>query len=132
MASYRAYAYCEECDRPLRKHEYLIETTYRGGHRCKERCCVLCNSSGREPVSMLCSMILVLITCLLAVIAVAGIVYFSWPARDTLIMSAFPVAFLSLLIYVRWQNSQFEQIYERWVMQHSTDPYNWPEATKPE
>tara|TARA_B100000674_G_scaffold288289_1_gene238793 strand:- start:190 stop:420 length:231 start_codon:yes stop_codon:yes gene_type:complete len=76
-------------------------------------------------------MILVLLTCLLAVIAVAAVVYFNWPARNKLIISAFPVAFLSLLIYVRWQNSQCKQIYERWVMQHGTDPDKWPDAPKP-
>ena len=31
-----------------------------------------------------------------------------------------------------WQKSKCKPIYDRWVMQHGTDPDKWPDATKSE
>ena len=40
---------------------------------------------------------------------------------------------LALLIFpcFWWHKLKYKPIYDRWVMQHGTDPDKWPDATKP-
>ena len=48
-ASWMSYAYCENCERPLRIHEFRSETTGRGESEETRYYCRLCDSRGRKP-----------------------------------------------------------------------------------
>ena len=135
MATYRAYVYCEECDRPLRENEYRSETAGSGEHRGTTYYCRLCNSTARKPFSMAGWIGIALLTCGMPAIG-AWIIDMS-PVDDvgvdsgnyygyevTLTLMAAPLAFF---ILGWWKKSKCKPIYDRWVMQHGINPDKWPE-----
>ena len=69
MATYRAFVYCEKCDRPLRESEqrYEISSNYKS---CSvEYYCRICNSRARKPYSIAGWMGVVLLTCVMVAAA---------------------------------------------------------------
>ena len=36
------------------------------------------------------------------------------------------------IVHSLWITFQYKPIYDRWVTQHGTNPYNWPDANQPE
>ena len=127
MATYRAYVYCMVCDRPLRENEYRSETAGSGEHRSTTYYCGLCNSEARAPSSVWFVKIALLSIPILVLYAAT---------RNNLADSSlqvFGVCFFPLFfLFWDWrQKSKCKHIYDRWVMQHGTDPDKWPDAPKP-
>ena len=64
------------------------------------------------------------------------IMYFYDAAPSMVIGLPFPaIEIIPVLVFVGLfvrTKSKCKPIYDRWVMQHGTDPDRWPSATKPE
>ena len=123
MRSYRAYVYCEECDRPLRENEYRSETTGSGKHRSTTCYCGLCNSEARAPSS---------VWAVKMVLLSIPILVFYAATRNNLADSSlqvFGVCFVPLVfLFFDWRTkSKCKPIYDRWVIKHGINPDKWPE-----
>ena len=128
MATYRAYAYCKECDRPLRENEYRSESI-DGGKYCR-----LCDSRARDFKKMIIlpwHLYMALILCIGFTFA-----YFKGANPSIMIGLPFPtIEIIPVLVFVGLfvrTKSKCKPIYDRWVMQHGTDPDKWPAPAKPE
>ena len=134
MASYRAYLYCDKCDRPLRKNEYRREAPYTGGGVSYTYYCRLCNALARTPFSMAVWVGIVLWTCLLVLLAaqLLGEPIYTYSQAGERLLLVFVVIAFSLGYFARgwWKKSKCKPIYDRWVTHHGVDPENWPDAPK--
>ena len=52
-------------------------------------------------------------------------------ADEMLQMCLFPLLALPAFAVGWWQKSKCKPIYDRWVMQHGTDPEHWPRPSRP-
>ena len=137
MPNYMSYAYCEKCDRPLRQSEYRSVTTGSGDSRETSHYCRLCGTRGRKPLSILGFNLLNLIGWFFTVFVIcyASCHYFVrqvWDHDPTAIEFCLMILIcLTPFAAGWWQKSKCKPIYDRWVMQHGTDPEKWPGAPKP-
>ena len=123
MATYRAYVYCEECDRPLRENEYRSETAGSGEHRGTTYYSRLCNSTARAPRSVW--------VVKMALLSIPILVLYA-ATRNNLADSSlqvFGVCFVPLFfLFFDWRTkSKCKPIYDRWVIKHGINPDKWPE-----
>ena len=130
MANYRAYVYCEECDRPLRKNEYRIE----GYGRSYAYYCRTCNQTSRKPFNLAGGVLVVLLIFLMTSMA-AGMLtapIYTYSEVGVKLLAAF--AFIGLPVWFfaeGWrERSKCKPIYDRWVTEHGLDPKGWPDAPK--
>ena len=131
MANYRAYVYCDKCDRPLRENEYRSEIG-SGDTRGTTYYCRLCNSTARKPFGMPAWVVIALLTC--GTTAFGVWIIDTTPVDD---VGGYKVALpvmaapLALWLWGWWKKSKCKPIYDRWVMQHGINPDKWPDAPKP-
>jgi len=101
---------------------------------------MVCNAIARKPFSMAAWVGIALLTCAMAAIS-------AWfidvaPVDDVESYSEKWVPYMIIPITMLlplfpfllgwWKKSKCKPIYDRWVMQHGTDPDKWPDANKPE
>ena len=136
MASYRAYVYCDKCNQPLRKNEYRREVSSTGQGVSVAYYCRICNSLARKPFSVAVWAFVVLLTFLTALAIAEMLPELNNTVADSGNKPLFVFAVVALPLgysgYGLWKNSKCKPIYDRWVMQHGTDPDKWPDATQPE
>ncbi len=139
MDAYRAYAYCMVCDRPLRENEYRSEIG-SGDTRGTSYFCRLCNAHAQKPFTVGAWVGVALMTCVIAPMSVLIFIDMA-PVGDVEGTSRnwyryflfFGLMAIPLFTFViGWaKKSECKPIYDRWVMQHGTDPEKWPGAPKP-
>ena len=136
MASYQAYGYCDKCNQPLRKNEYRHEFSAVGQRVSVECYCRICNSIVRKPFNVAVWAFVVLLTFLTALAIAEMLSELNNTVADSGNKPLFVFAVVALPLgysgYGLWKNSKCKPIYDRWVMQHGTDPDKWPDATQPE
>ena len=140
MATYRAYVYCMVCDRPLREKECRSETVFRRDNSHTTYYCMVCNAIARKPFSMAAWVGIALLTCAMAAISawfidVAPVDDVEGTSKNWyryflfFVLMAIPL----FTFVIGWaKKSECKPIYDRWVMQHGTDPDKWPAPAKPE
>ena len=139
MATYRAYVYCKKCDRPLREKECRSETVFRRDNSHTTYYCLVCNAIARKPFSMAAWVGIALLTCAMAAISawfidVAPVDDVESYSEKWVPYMIIPITMLLPLfpfVLGWWKKSKCKPIYDRWVMQHGTDPDKWPDANKP-
>ena len=136
MASYRAYIYCDKCNQPLRKNEYRREVSGTGqGGSCKYYCRI-CNSILRKPFNVAAWTFVVLLTFLTALVIAEMLSELNNTVSDSGNKPLFVFAVVALPLgysgYGWGKNSKCKPIYDRWGMQHGTDPDKWPAPPKSE
>ena len=134
-ASWMSYAYCENCERPLRIHEFRSETTGRGESEETRYYCRLCDSRGRKP-----GMPFFFALCF-TVFAIGMVLLYFFVVKpkgteatvgELLELCQVPLLIaISFFAWSYYEKSKYKPIYDRWVMQHGTDPEKWPGAPKP-
>ena len=55
-----------------------------------------------------------------------------WVAYSATVLAGFLISWLPAYYLVRQDKRKGKTIYDRWVMQHGTDPDKWPAPAKPE
>jgi len=134
MATYWDYAYCEKCDRPFRGNECRSERTGIGDNRQTSYYCRLCDSRAcdfKKMVILPWHLFMALILCIGFTLA-----YSKGANPSIMIGLPFPtIEIIPVLVFVGLfvrTESKCKPIYDRWVMQHGTDPDKWPAPAKPE
>ena len=137
MPDWMSYAYCERCDRPLRENKFRRTITGGGESQQIRYDCAYCCTLGRKPVSMLGFPMGYIVGWFLVFLGfcIAAWNYFvrAWDHIVTVSMLG-TMTLLCLMGFARtWrEQSKCKPIYDRWVIQHGTDPDKWPGASKPE
>ena len=136
MASYQAYVYCDKCNQPLRKNEYRHEFSAVGQRVSVECYCRICNSIVRKPFNVAVWAFVVLLAFLSALAIAEMLSELNNTVSDSGNKPLFVFAVVALPLgysgYGWWKNSKCKPIYDRWVMQHGTDPDKWPAPPKSE
>ena len=128
MAGWRQYYYCTNCRRPYCKSEIRTgemvqasDTSYAPSLHCAS-----CDQSVHQPSSFASQGMM---------ISVLMIGFWSgWPGNRTALLVIEILLVITALLLAKSSLSSSQKckaIYDRWVMQHGTDPYNWPAATQP-
>jgi len=132
MATYWNYAYCEKCARPFRKNECRSESAGSGDTQRTIYYCRVCESQARDFNKIIIlpkNLFIALILCIGWTVA-----YFYGAAPSLVIGLPFPVIeIIPVLVFVGLfvrTKSKCKPIYDRWVVQHGTDPDKWPGASK--
>ena len=130
MSSWCHYAYCYHCCRPFKSHQYrlVVHEAPAGAPIRNGSLCLTCDESIKCPNT---ERKLLIGSCVASPLLFA-ISYFT---NDMEMWSGFyAVGITSLLLLIHlicFSRMRCKPIYDRWVMQHGTDPDNWPDATKP-
>ena len=135
MATYWNYAYCEKCDRPFRGNECRSESIGSGNTQRIIYFCRVCESRARDFNKI----IILPKNLFIALILCIGftVMYFQGVSPSNFLIGVpFPaIEVIPVLVFVGLfvrTNSKCKPIYDRWVMQHGTDPENWPDSSKSE
>ena len=134
MATYWNYAYCEKCDRPFRGNECRSESIGSGNTRRTIYYCRVCESQARDFNKI----IILPKNLFIALILCIGftVVYFQGASPSIMVGVPFPaIEIIPVLVFVGLfvrTKSKCKPIYDRWVMQHGTDPDKWPAPPKSE
>ena len=132
MADWSQYYYCTNCRRPYCKSEIrtgeavqVAENSYSPSLYC-----VSCDQSVYQPSSFASQGIM------LSMVLMVMIGFWSeWPGnRAALLVIEILLVITALLLAKSSLSSsrKCKAIYDRWVMQHGTDPDKWPAPAKPE
>ena len=143
MPNWTSYAYCEKCDRPLRTHEFRSKTTGSGDGKQTSHFCKLCGKRGRNPNGSFFGFLVGDLAAWFAIFLGGGLSVYYYQDRQAngiettglhMVLVGFMVLVLPAMMFAvgRWQKSKCKPIYDRWVMQHGTDPDKWPAPVKPE
>ena len=134
MAIYWDYAYCEKCDRPFRRNDCRSERTDIGDNSKTSYYCRVCESLAHDFNKLIIlpkNLFVALILCIGFTFAYS---YGSTPS--IMIGLPFPtIEIIPVLVFVGLfvrTKSKCKPIYDRWVMQHGTDPDKWPAPAEPE
>ena len=116
------------CDRPLSSQDYGTQGNYTAAGNTKTVYCRFCASTaeGAGKYPMIAGLVLTTIATPLIYSLVGNEpLVLGIPAPVTTILLG------ALYLYSHFRNkSTYSPIYDRWVMQHGTDPEKWPDATK--
>ena len=133
MATYWDYAYCEKCDRPFRRNECRSERTDIGDNSKTSYYCRVCESLARDFNKI----IILPKNLFIALILCIGftVMYFQGVVPSIMVGVPFPaIEIIPVLVFVGLfvrTKSKCKPIYDRWVMQHGTDPDKWPGLSSP-
>ena len=134
MAGWDKYFYCANCSRLYRESEtrigeFVVTDPSGGGNHAAH--CVHCGDSIIRPQNSISLLIIGFGMFFLAAICL-GLVDIRNDAkiRDLVVICPFAGG---VCIWVNHhQKFRYKTIYDRWVMQHGTDPEKWPDAPKPD
>ena len=142
MPNWISYAYCEKCDRPLRENEYRSVNTGGGESEETRHYCRLCDSRGRKPHSLYSFRMPFFLALCVTVFSIGMVLWYFFAVKpegtETTLGELIALCQVPLLIAVSffawsfYEKSKCKPIYDRWVMQHGTDPEKWPDAPKPD
>ena len=133
MAEWQQYHYCSFCRKPYRclshtrpgkmgvdQHNDVKPMSYH---------CFDCGTKVIQPSNFI-NQVAMILLFLMAMI----LIWWEFPGnRAVLLVIQLFVGIKALLVFrssLAW-SQKCKAIYDRWVMQHGTDPYNWPAATQP-
>ena len=134
------YNYCKECSRPLRDFECRVVSSTSGEgrttfycQRCNRVVRPICCFFGYEAFSL----IGFSVTVLMLGLVIFAAVHMSINGKE-ITQSDRREILVAMLLGLPWigvgclYRLTCKPIYDRWVMQHGTDPDKWPELTKPD
>ena len=132
MAGWDKYCYCTNCSRPYcesetRTGEFVVTQLSDGGVHAIH--CVSCSDSIIRPQKTIGLLITGIATFCVAAVALGFVVLMNDAKMRDLFFICLPIGGLCLWVNHQ-QKSRYKTIYDRWVMQHGTDPDKWPAAAK--
>ena len=132
MAGWDKYYYCTNCSRPYRESETRageFVVTQPSGYGDHTIHCVNCIGSMIRPHNAIGLLITGIAMFCVAAVALGFVVLMNDAKMRDLFFICLSLGGVCIWLNQQ-QKSRYKTIYDRWVIQHGTDPDKWPDAPK--